>query len=269
MNINAFDYDKCDISQYLDVVHQENESVLARSVNVINYNLCKKLKGNSNILEIGCGRSSFLKSNIDSTIKWYGLDVYKIDYSGRKSIATEIGSVHDTPYDSQMFDSILANQSLEHWFEYGVSIEEAMDEIARVLKHQGIVNLNFPLYLHGDPLCLSGQIDTIIDKFPMRYYNLISVTGYFDKTIQDYKGWRSCGFPDFLINGNTSFVVNVELKRNSFLYAKIQTKSTKIKKITTFRRVSMYGLKYFFWKCFSVFYRKISKKITKNRLNEY
>ena len=51
-------------------------------------------------------------------VNWFGLDVYKFDGEGRESIVTEIGSVHDMPYENSSMDFILANQSLEHWFEY-------------------------------------------------------------------------------------------------------------------------------------------------------
>lgn len=261
MNIESFAYDKFDIANLPYVVFRDNESVLSKSINLINHQLCELFLPKSIVLEVGCGRFSPLKSQLDSKIKWHGIDVYEIDDLGRKSIATEIGSVHKMPYKDAMFDYVIANQSLEHWFEYDVSIESAIQEMARVTKNQGIVSLDFPIHLHGDPLCLSGKIEIILEKLSGKLMEISSVVGYYDSSEADYKGWRRCGFPDFLITGNTSFVVQVLLKRNSVSHTNIKLNSKKIKKISDFKRISMYGFKYFFWKIITVFKGKLSSRL--------
>jgi SAM-dependent methyltransferase len=151
------------------------------------------------------------------------------------------------PFGSQSFEFVLANQSLEHWFEYGVSIEDGLTEIARVLRQNGEAWLNFPLFLHGDSRCLKGNLYKILEEIPADLFDEIKVEFLLSKKNSHYRGWRKCGFPDFLVDSQTSLNINLVLKRND---KQVSSKIIKkpAKKISLFSRLSSYGFKYVLWK---------------------
>jgi len=236
-----------ELDKHVGVLHRTGDSILSFGVDVLNEVLASVVPDNSDVLEIGCGKKSFFRDIRDKSINWYGLDVYDVDYRGQRSIATHIGSVHDMPFDSQSIDFVLANQSLEHWFEYGVSIEDGLTEIARVLRSNGEAWLNFPLFLHADPRCLRGNLCNILEEIPSDLFHEIKVEFLVSKKTNNYKGWRSCGFPDFMVPSRTSLNINLILKRN-----KVQAISKSIKKpakkISLFSRLSSYGMRFLLWK---------------------
>ena len=186
-----------ELDKHLGVLHRTGDSILSFGVDVLNEVLASIVPDNSKVVEVGCGKKSFFREICGENINWYGLDVYDVDFRGQKSIATHIGSVHDMPFSSQSIDFVLANQSLEHWFEYGVSIQCGVEEIARVLKPNGEAWLNFPLFLHGDPRFLRGELFKILEEIPSEFFHQIDVEFVVSGTGDHYKGWRSCGFPDF------------------------------------------------------------------------
>ena len=200
----------------------------------------------SKILEIGCGPKCF-KANLSKNIEWLGLDLYENDGKGVKSIATHIGSVHEMPFENSEFDFVLANQSLEHWFEYDVTITDALTEVAKVLKKGGGAWLNFPLFLHGDPRCLSGDITAILGEIPREYFSQIRAEFLKSDNNGNYDGWRFCGFPDFLVNSKTSINVNLILTRDVQHVAQ-NLQYTKLRQLSKFERLSLYGLRFLFWK---------------------
>ena len=118
------------------------------------------------------------------------------------------------PYEDEIFDFILSNQSIEHWSEYNVDIEDGLTEISRCLKNTGEAHLNFPFYLHGHPDFVKGKIQKIKSQLN-KYFNVKELIAYNSYKLDNYKGWRKCGFPDWYIpkNVNTSFVVNVIIKK--------------------------------------------------------
>lgn len=260
MIINNWKYKLFNIDKYPNEIFNQDESILANSVIAINYDLKKKINKNEKILEIGCGVDSWLRDNLNpGENKWYGIDVKQI-FNGKMGIATDIGSVHDMPYNDNSFDIILANQSIEHWSEYGITIEEGLNEIGRCIKQNGEVHLNFPMFLHGEPIFVKGEIEKIIKIFEKNFI-IEDIIAYYSKKAPDYKGWKLCGFPSWLVkNSNTSFVVNVILKKKiNINYLKIISKKNVQRKNILILH-SRYGFFYFIWKVYNYLKRHLKRK---------
>jgi SAM-dependent methyltransferase len=248
MKINNWKYNLKNIDRLPKHIFDSKESVLANSVNAINYELLKEVKKNKKILEIGCGSYSWIKENLQDKSNWTGLDIKKYN-DEIKNIATDIGSVHNMIYDNNTFDYILSNQSIEHWSEYGVKIEEGLLEIARCLKKNGVVYINFPLFLHGHPYFIKGNIDIIKKKFEL-FFNIHTITAYYSKKQNNYTGWIRCGFPDWYIpsHASTSFVVNVILKKKKIKFLKKAKIKINLNRKNIFLLHLRHGFIYFLWK---------------------
>jgi len=260
MKVTNWDHELIDIDEYPKEIFDKKESILANSVIAINFDLLRKIKPDQKILEIGCGSYSWIKENLnDNKIIWNGLDVKKYS-KDELNIATEIGSVHDMSYEDSSFDYILSNQSIEHWSEYNVEIEDGFKEMGRCLKFEGEIFINFPLYLHGEPIFVKGRMDIIKNKIE-KYFLIKNIVAYYSTSHDDYKGWSLCGFPDWYVpsNANTSFVVNVILKKKSnFDYSKKNIKKNNLKRRNKYILHLRYGVIYFIWKMFN-YIKKISK----------
>ena len=208
-----------DIRDFPDKILDPNESVLANSVNVANYLLTQRMTPKQCVLEIGCGRKSFLLDNLPTEVIWDGIDLFDVDDLGRQSIATRLGSVHAIPFENEKFEWILANQSMEHWFEFGVGLSEAIQEIGRVLKIGGHALLNFPIHLHGHPYFVTGNLDAILANVDTDTWSVNTVTAFKDRKKLEYQGWKRCGFPDWYVRRegpvSTSFVVELCIKKIS------------------------------------------------------
>tara|TARA_B110000114_G_scaffold177066_1_gene208430 strand:+ start:134 stop:1018 length:885 start_codon:yes stop_codon:yes gene_type:complete len=219
MEIKVWHHSIKDIASYPPGVKDENESIMANAVNAANYDLISLIKPGDKVVEIGCGSDSWIKKNLPNDAFWDGIDVFDVDLRGRKCIATKLGSVHEIPFSNNNFDWVLANQSMEHWFEYDVKMEDALSEMARVLRVGGQAHLNFPFYLHGHSFFVQGNLKAILDLIDLDIWNIVDIIAYNDSESQDYRGWQRCGFPDKYVQRfnktNTSFVVNLVLEKIS------------------------------------------------------
>ena len=185
--INIIDIDKVD-----DFKYEENESPLHNNVIYLNRKLLKYIKKNSKLLEIGCGTNSIFIDSKEKFSRVDGLDVHEKDFRGRSTLANIIGSVSNIPTRSNFYDFCISNQSIEHWFEYDVSLSLGLFEIARKKKKdKGEMIINFPLFLHGKKEFLQGNLEYILKEIS----NFFSI-----KTIQfvhsgsrKYQGWKKCG----------------------------------------------------------------------------
>lgn len=256
MNISNWSYEIVNLENFPNKIFKADNTILANSVIACNYELLKKIKDHHEILEIGCGKYSWLRENLNIKENWKGLEVNK---NLSENIATEFGSVHQMPYKDKSFDFILSNQSIEHWSEYNVSIQDGLSEISRCLKENSEAHLNFPFYLHGHPDFVKGRIEKI--KFELeKFFFIKKFTAYSSTELKDYKGWRRCGFPDWYIpkNINTSFVVNAVLKKNKKLEKYEKKRLTKIpqKRNIIFLHLR-HGYLFFFWKILTYLKKKI------------
>ena len=266
MNILGWGYGIKDIADYPDGVHDPSESVIANGVNAHNHDILQGLKAGDKVLEIGCGTASWLKDNLPDGVHWDAIDVFEEDAKGQPCIATRLGSVHEIPFANDMFDLVFSNQSIEHWHEYGVSIPAGLGEIARVLKVGGAAHINFPVFLHGHPIFLKGEIDTLIDQIDLDVFSVSEVIAYQDSRQADYEGWARCGFPYFYVSDNgkrpvaTSFCGSLELKKLSSQKddkpANPEAREMNLQPRMSLLRMGMlYGPKVLLW--------KIARKVTK------
>ncbi len=264
MKINNWKYEIKDINDYPSDVKDHRESILSNAVSVANYDLLLSINNNTRVLEIGCGAYSYLQANMENQHNWDAIDVYEYDSRNRKCIATKLGSVHDIPFDSNTFDVVLANQSIEHWFEYGVSLHAGLIEIIRVLKFDGKAYINFPLFLHGHPLFVKGDIDSILNLFADKDCDICSITAYEDSSELDYKGWERCNFPRFYINRihspTSSYVAEIVVRKNKESKAmniKTEKPFKPLKRASSLKRTISHGLDVMIWKVAKKFFKSI------------
>ena len=186
--VNIIDIDKVD-----DFKYEENESPLHNNVIYLNRKLLNSINENSSLLEIGCGANSiFIGSNYKKFSRVDGLDIHEKDFRGRETLANIVGSVSKIPTRSDFYDFCISNQSIEHWFEYNVSLSLGLSEIARVLKKdKGKMVINFPLFLHGKKEFLQGNIEYIFKEIS-KYFFIKSIK-FVHSGSRQYKGWKICG----------------------------------------------------------------------------
>ncbi len=185
--INIINIDKVKDFQY-----EESESPLHNNVIYLNKIFLKSISKNSSLLEIGCGTNSlFINSEEKKFSRVDGLDIHEKDFRGRKTLANIIGSVARIPTRSNFYDICISNQSIEHWFEYNVSLSVGLSEIARVLKKEkGKLIINFPLFLHGKKEFLQGNIEYILNEIS-KYFSIKTIKFVYSGS-RKYKGWEIC-----------------------------------------------------------------------------
>ena len=174
-------------------IYDEDESPLHNSVIYLNQKLLNSISKNLKLLEIGCGvKSIFLDKKNDQFSRKDGLDIHENDFRGRETLANLIGSVSNIPTRSNFYDYCISNQSIEHWFEYNVSLSVGLSEISRVLKKKsGKMIINFPLFLHGKSEFAKGNIEYILKEIS-NYFIVKEITFIYSES-RKYKGWKKCG----------------------------------------------------------------------------
>ena len=182
-----------DIDKEKLFIYDEDESPLHNSVIYLNQKLLNSISKNLKLLEIGCGiKSIFLDSKNNQFKIKDGLDIHEKDFRGRETLANLIGSVANIPTRSDFYDYCISNQSIEHWFEYNVSLSAGLSEISRVLKNKsGKMIINFPLFLHGKSEFAKGNIEYILKEIS-NYFLIKEITFIYSES-RKYKGWKKCG----------------------------------------------------------------------------
>ena len=259
--VNFIDIDKEKMFKY-----EEKESPLHNSVNYLNKNLLNNISPNSKLLEIGCGTQSiFLEKRITRIIRQDGLDIHEKDFKGKATLANIIGTVANIPTRSNFYDYCISNQSIEHWFEYGVSLSLGLSEINRVLKDNGRMIINFPLFLHGKSEFVKGNIEYIIKEISNHF--LIKEITLIHSSKRKYQGWKNCRQDIYRIKsfiskkGITSipesFVCEIVGEK---IFYKNQEKVLETSRISkTLRRINLYK-DYTFYELFIKVINKIFKK---------
>jgi SAM-dependent methyltransferase len=260
MKITAWKYRTQDISTLSPEVKEPNLTLVANGANAAIYDLIKVLKPGHTVLDIGCGSFSYLKNHLPDFTTWQGIDVVEIDSRGRKTIATKLGSVHAIPFQSGSFDFVMCNQSIEHWHEYNVDMADGLKEISRVLKSGGRLHINFPLYLHGHPWFVTGDMEAILSIWDKSDWEIEDVVGYEDWSVENYHGWEHCNFPYFYVSkfGNvfSSFTCSIVARKVSNVQRK-QTDATGhvplklCKRKSLLGRALIHGLCVTSWKAFN------------------
>lgn len=114
------------------------------------------------ILEVGYGAwkgtRRFLRGKKIKVNRWHGLDPKAPDDPSRRLYK---GTVSDIPTDDCTFDWVIAFSTMEHWCEFGDSLESGLQEIHRVLKPGGMLLLEAPMFVHGDERFHFGEVNVI------------------------------------------------------------------------------------------------------------
>ena len=254
MKLVHWQFERMDLDNQQVYVENPTMSMLANAVDLLNIRLLASIKGAVRLLEIGCGPYSLIRNRMQPPAQWEGIDVVKVDRKGHPSVATKQASVSDIPWPAASFDLVLSNQSIEHWYEYGVSLERGLFEIRRVLKSNGRAHINFPVHLHGQRMFVEGDFAAIDDAFARAGLLIERRIAVEKSSYADYRGWRLCGFPDFLISASptsedTSYVVEYIARPCGAVPADTPWKPQPA--LRTWQRHWHYGPRYFVWKLLS------------------
>lgn len=95
----------------------------------------------SKILDVGCATGGFLEYLEDKGYdNIYGIERIKryVKKANKKNIL--LGDINDIPFEDNSFDVLILDQVIEHLFD----LHKAVEEIQRVLTHDGIVCISVP-----------------------------------------------------------------------------------------------------------------------------
>jgi SAM-dependent methyltransferase len=117
------------------------------------------------ILEIGCGTWTLIKQHCNRIGATYeGIDT-QAEYFGKPTIATRIENLAELSFPDDSFDLVIGNQTMEHWAEYGCSLEWGLHQCFRACKTGGMVLLNVPIHFHGTRIFMLGELARIEQLF--------------------------------------------------------------------------------------------------------
>jgi len=260
MKLENWGYEILDLDDQKEYSENPEMSVMANAVELLNTRLLSSLDREAVLLEIGCGSYSLLKNNMKSPAVWEGIDVIDFDRRGKPSVATRRASVEDIPWPDDSFDIVVSNQSIEHWYEYGVDVNRGLSEIRRTLKEGGRAVLNFPIHLHGQKMFVLGDFAAIDSAFSKAGLDIVSRVAVIKSGIPQYRGWRLCGFPDSLVrklpgHEDCSYVVEYVAARSA-TEPRDTVPWVKKPKLNAIQRQLHYGLPYLAWKIGSRFLRR-------------
>lgn len=128
-------------------------------------NYLQLIESGMKVLDIGCGSWDMVKKHCQEVDAHYeGIDVVKMCL-GKPTVATRLENLAKLSYPDEYFDIVIANQSMEHWPEFGCSLEWGLYQCFRVVKKGGKILLNVPIHFHGVRIFLLGELDKIRSLF--------------------------------------------------------------------------------------------------------
>ncbi len=123
------------------------------------------IKKGMKVLEIGCGTWKKVYDHCQKVgAHFEGLDI-KDEYYGIKCIATRYENLADLSFSDNEFDVVIGNQTMEHWGEFGCTLEWGLYQCFRVLKPGGKLLINVPMHFHGTKYFVHGKKDSINNLF--------------------------------------------------------------------------------------------------------
>lgn len=195
------------------MIKRIHPSPIRENVIAVNDELVKKIeksKQTINLLDIGCGSWSYVLTHRPKNLEWHGIDVVERDNNGKKTIATKIGSVDNIPYPDNYFDIVLANQSMEHWYEYGVTFNAGITEIGRVLKIGGKAHINVPIHFHGHPYFVQGKLQQIKKQFTQ--FKIIRFQKKENNSKIPFYGWKE-KFHKEVVKNKESYMLDIIVEK--------------------------------------------------------
>jgi len=114
--------------------------------NVLKDYIGQHLKSQYNILDLACGTGIYLYNQMkyfsDKNINWHGFDKSEDMLTVAKDKVSNVlftkGLAEEMPYEAEYFDYIVNNYAFQHFTQKS----EALDEITRVLKKDGIFKMH-------------------------------------------------------------------------------------------------------------------------------
>lgn len=114
------------------------------------------------VLEVGCGSWSRLRDRcVEVGARYEGID----GAPSAASLATRFENLADLSFADETFDFVVGTQSMEHWAEYGCSLEWGIYQCFRACKPGGSVLMNVPIHFHGTSEFMLGRLDRLRELF--------------------------------------------------------------------------------------------------------
>ena len=125
-----------------------------------------------NLLEIGFGKHSIARQLVtDAGGTWTGIEP-TLPKSTKAALGKGgFGHVTAIPLPDDTFDIVVGIQTLEHWEEplpnpsLATDYAASFNEIFRVLRPNGSIYFDAPIFLHGHEMFIAGDIDRIRGLF--------------------------------------------------------------------------------------------------------
>jgi SAM-dependent methyltransferase len=172
---------------------------------------CSLLQADMKILEIGCGTwSPLIKAAQAAGAHYEGIDSHA-NYYGKPSVATRIENLADLSYPDNSFDYVVGNQCMEHWGEFGCSLNWGLYQAFRVCKPEGWVMMNVPIHFHGTKEFVHGDLERLRKLFEL-----------FSSKVE-FVSWRkhSAPLPEFhphpyfwALKDNPAYILDIRAQRN-------------------------------------------------------
>lgn len=126
------------------------------------YRFCDSIVPGELVLEVGYGVSRIARRHIKQHGgRWHGVDVI----CDQRSAGRYVGSAERIPFSDSHFDSALALETIEHWYEHGETPAAGLREMHRVLKPGGRLLVTCPIRIHGDRPFLTGDLAALDELF--------------------------------------------------------------------------------------------------------
>ncbi len=107
------------------------------------------------VLEIGPGVSRWIKRYLlTRPVNYAAVDPMFLDDSEKQ---TRKGTAAALPYEPETFEWVVCFSSVEHWNEFGETIDDGLKEVYRVLKPGGRALFTAPYYNHGADIFYRGH----------------------------------------------------------------------------------------------------------------